>query len=205
MAGKCFLERVPDDSAYINFIKIAVSLTTSTMNAFRRFTQEFKIATKYGWQKVSDNCIWPGSPKFPPKLSIAHHFRQIAVKWFLTKSGRWICVYLQDKNFVEIAQSCIVFELNAFFEFYLEIQGGHQKWWGKRFLTSARWLFLYNGVKNGGGKWFLTKPFPRLMRFCALHRNSRWPPKVVGKQFWVKSRQIQKFCQNCTILHHFPT
>ena len=47
------------------------------------------------------------------------------------------------------------------------------------------------------------------MRFCVLHRNSRWPPKMAGKRFLeiLASRlQIpwgQKFHRNCSIAHHF--
>ena len=46
------------------------------------------------------------------------------------------------------------------------------------------------------------------MCFCVLHRNSRWPPKMVGKRFLVKNASRlcrypagQKFRQNRTILH----
>ena len=48
------------------------------------------------------------------------------------------------------------------------------------------------------------------MRFCALHRNLRWLPKVAGKQFLreVVSRLCRypagpRFCQNRSISHRF--
>ena len=45
--------------------------------------------------------------------------------------------------------------------------------------------------------------------FFALCRNTRWLPKVAGKQFWQKLpvdcryHADQKFCQNHSISHHF--
>ena len=51
-------------------------------------------------------------------------------------------------------------------------------------------------------------PFPRQIRFCVLHRNSRWPLKMAGKQFLgtIASSLCnypggQKFCRNCSLSH----
>ena len=49
-------------------------------------------------------------------------------------------------------------------------------------------------------------PFPRKMHFSILRRNSKWPPKVAGKQIlgkvvnrlWIYPAD-QKFCRNRSI------
>ena len=58
-------------------------------------------------------------------------------------------------------------------------------------------------------KFLYLAPFLRLMRFCILSRNSRWPPKVAGKRFLLKVAirlfiypAGPKFCrivQTCTV------
>ena len=57
--------------------------------------------------------------------------------------------------------------------------------------------------------WFLFNYY-YFFFFCVLHRNSRWPPKVAGKQFLQKvARRLcrspvgQKFCRNRSILFRF--
>ena len=50
MVGKCFPERLPDDSK--TFIKIALSCTIYEINAFWSFMQKFKMATKNGEKTV---------------------------------------------------------------------------------------------------------------------------------------------------------
>ena len=58
MAGKCFLERVPDDYVYTlwtkKFVKITLSCTVSKINSFLCFTQNFKMAAKYGGITIAD-------------------------------------------------------------------------------------------------------------------------------------------------------
>ena len=50
MVGKCFPERLPDDSK--TFIEIALSCTIYEINAFWSFMQKFKMATKNGEKTV---------------------------------------------------------------------------------------------------------------------------------------------------------
>ena len=54
---------------------------------------------------------------------------------------------------------------------------------GKRCLGKKRQLTLW--IPRGSkilSKLLYLAPFPRQMCFCVLHRNSRWPPKMAGKQ-----------------------
>ena len=54
------------------------------------------------------------------------------------------------------------------------------------------------GPKNSPKSLYLAL-FPREMCFCVLHRNSRWPPNMAGKQFFrkvVSSLCVLTFCIN---------
>ena len=104
---------------------------------------------------------------------------------------------LQVKILVKITLSCCFSEINVF---YAKIQDGCQKWQENNFcvnspVESAHTLWFKNFVKitlassvseinpflcfNQNSRW-QTKEAEK-------HRNSRWPPKAVGKQF------LQKF------------
>ena len=85
---------------------------------------------------------------------------------------------LQVQNFVEITLSRTVSEINAL---YTEIQDGCQKWRESDFYEKLP-VQIPCGYKILSKSLYLTS-FPRLMRFCILCRNSRWPPKVAGKRF----------------------
>ena len=74
-----------------------------------------------------------------------------------------------------------------FFAFYAEIRNGHQKWgendfWEKSPVDSADNLRVKNFVQIA-----LSSSISKINGFCVLRRNSRWPPKVAGKQFLRKT------------------
>ena len=90
---------------------------------------------------------------------------------------------------------CFVFAYNT------EIQDGHQKWrennfWEKWPLDSADTLQVKNFIKIA-----LVRSISEINEFLCLRRNSRRPPKVVGKLFlgklasrFFKYTVGQKFC-----------
>ena len=75
-----------------NFIKIALSCSVSEINEFLRFTQKFKLVTKSG-----------GKTFFCKKSSVD------------SADTLWV------KNFVEIALSRSISEINAFLQIHLKI------------------------------------------------------------------------------------
>ena len=94
------------------------------------------------------------------------------------------------KYFVESTLSRTVIETNEFLHFM------------QKFKMVA---------KNGGKTIALyLAPLSKQMSFCILCRNSRWLPKMAGKQFWGKVASTlyrypvgQKFCRNHSISYCF--
>ena len=75
------------------------------------------------------------------------------------------------------------------FAFYAEIQDGRQKWrkndfWEKLPVDSAYTVRVKNFVKIN-----LSHTVFKIMRFCILPKNSRWPPKNGVKVIFAKCRQ----------------
>ena len=92
------------------------------------------------------------------------------------------------------------------FSISAKIQDGCQKWQQSNFcemspLHSADTLRV---------KYFKSRTISKIMHFCVLRRNSRWPTKVAGERFLLKvaSRLFiyptgQKFRQNHSISDRF--
>ena len=98
----------------------------------------------------------------------------------------------------------LVPKINAF---YAEIQDGRQKWQESDFcekstVDSADNLQVRNFVEIT-----LFRTVSQIKVFCVLHRNSRCPLEVAGKQFLRKIASrlcIYPSGQNCSISHRFP-
>ena len=65
-------------------------------------------------------CVLRRNSRWPPK---------VVGKQFFTKSRQLTADIRRVKNFVEIAPSRSISEINTFFVFNTEIQDGRQKWW----------------------------------------------------------------------------
>ena len=95
------------------------------------------------------------------------------------------------------------------FMFYAGIQDGHQKWQENDF-DSQLTLPIPSGIKHFT-KITLAHTISNINAFfCILHRNSRWPSKMEGKQFLAKvpvdskdTLRSKKFCRNRFSLHYF--
>ena len=90
-----------------------------------------------------------------------------------------------------------------FFPFYAKIpHSWDNKFWGKSPVDSADTLWVKNFVEIA-----LSHSVSEINTFfCILHRNSKWSPKVAGKQLLGKAASRicrypvgQKFRQNCSI------
>ena len=106
-----------------NFVEIALSRSVSEINTFLHFTQKFKMAAKSGGKTL----FCKTSPVDSPYTL-------------------WV------KNFIKIALSCSVSEINTFFAFYAEIQDGCQKWrendfWEKSLVESPNTFRVKNFVE----------------------------------------------------------
>ena len=111
-------------------------------------------------------------------------------KQFLEKVASQLWGYPSDKNFNKIALSRIVSEINAFLHFTQKFKMATKKWqqndfWEKSPVDSADTL----GVKTFN-KIAVSHTVSEEMRLCVLHRNSRWSPKMAGKRFLEKTRQL---------------
>ena len=99
------------------------------------------------------------------------------------------------KNFVKIAPSHTVSEINVFLRFYTEIQDGHQKWWKNDFweklpVDSTDILRVKNFIELT-----ISHTISQINQFFVLHRNSRLPPKMAGKRFLGKV--ASRLCITC--------
>ena len=120
-----FWEKSPVDSAdnlrVKNFVEIALSCPVSEITAFLRLTQKFKMAAKSGWKtkfaKVASSpadTLWVKN--FVKIARSRFDFQDKQVSAFNTEiqDGRQKSDNLCFKNFVKIALSCSVSEINTF-------------------------------------------------------------------------------------------
>ena len=100
-----------------------------------------------------------------------------------------------SKNFVEIAPAHSVSEINMFFHFMQKFKITAKSGWKTNLRKVASKVCRYPGVKNFV-KIALAHCVSKINAFSHLLRNSKWPPKVVGKKtspincadaLWVKN------------------
>ena len=156
MAGKCFLERVPDDSVYTlwtkNVIEVTLSHTVSKINTFLHFMQTFKMVAKIEGQtifgkKCQITSIYSMGKKFCRNRTVSEinaflHFSQkfkmaakisgkilSGKKWHMTVYTLWV------KNYIKITLSRMLSKINAFFCFTQKLKMATKNFWQKVTMT----------------------------------------------------------------------
>ena len=141
---------------------------------------------------------YPGGQIIYRNLSILHHFRDKCIFAFYVEiqDDRQIwreTIFLEKwpvdavntlgvKIFAKIALPCTVFSINAFFVFYAKIQDSCKKWWENHFWEKSPDDSTDTlGVKKFCRNHSILHLFLDKCIFAILCRNSRWPPKFVGK------------------------
>ena len=124
-----------------NSLEIALSLTMSKILSMFYFTLKSKMAAKSGKNRNFSPLhgtllYYPVGQKFTQNRSISYGFRDIHTFSFSVKNRRWppkvtkieifplcighYCTTLWVKNLLEIALSCVVFEIFTLFHFPLQ-------------------------------------------------------------------------------------
>ena len=228
-----FWGKSPVDSADTlwvkNFVKITILLRFRDKHVFcvlrrnskwppkvavKRFLEKSPVdsADTLSLKKFCRNCsvllCFQDKPVFALNAEIQDGHQKWGKKRFLEKVASRLCRYPAGQKFRQNRSILLCFRDKCLFAFYAQIQ--HEKWrendfWEKSPVDSADTLRIKLFLEIA-----LSHSFSEINTFCVLRRNSRWPPKVVGKQFLKKVASRlwrypagQKFCRNRSILLRF--
>ena len=180
-----------------NFIELALSCTASKINAFYHFTQNLKMATKYGRKTIFDKK-WPMTlytlgVKNVVEIILSCTISEVFVfnaeiqdghqKWrenkFSKKCQTTLCIPWGLKNFVKIIPPHTVSEKKAFLSFMQKfMMAGKNEFWRKgRTSLHIPWgqKFCQNRCTSH-----------RFNAFLSFMQNSRWTPNIAGKMIFGK-------------------